>query len=64
LDDLIEELRVDLQRFVEWGERIFACTATAGIREVVRSKAVFLATGFAGSYRRHWTLLSIGSYCE
>jgi hypothetical protein len=53
LDDLVEEGRVHLQGFVEWRQRRFACTATTSVRQVGGRNAVFLATGFAGSYHRH-----------
>jgi hypothetical protein len=54
LDNLVEECGIDLQWFVEWGQRVLACAASAGIRKMVRGEAVFLAARFADSYRRHW----------
>jgi hypothetical protein len=53
LDDLVEQRRIHLQRFVQRRQGRFACTATASIRQVGRRDAVLLATGFAGSYHRH-----------
>src|SRR5580704_19421046 len=53
LDDLVEQCRVDLDGFIEWRQRRFACTATAGVRQVSGGGAIFLATGFAGSNHRH-----------
>jgi hypothetical protein len=53
LNDLVEEPSIDLHGFVERWQRGFACAATARVRQVVRSDAVFLATALAYSYRRH-----------
>ena len=53
LDDLVEERGVDLQGFIERSEWIFARAASASVREVIGSEAVFLAAAFAGSYDRH-----------
>ncbi len=53
LDDLVEECCVDLERLVDWRQRVLACAASAGVRKMVRGEAVFLATTLAGPYRRH-----------
>jgi hypothetical protein len=53
LDDFVEERSVDLHGLIERWQRGFACAATAGVRKVVRSDAVFLTTALAYSYRRH-----------
>jgi hypothetical protein len=53
LDNLVKERSIDLHGFVERWQRGFACAATARVRQMVRSDAVFLATVLAYSYRRH-----------
>lgn len=53
LNNLVKEHSIDLNGFIERRQRGFACAATAGVGQVVRSNAVFLATALAYSYRRH-----------
>jgi hypothetical protein len=56
LDNLIEEFSINRQRFVKRRQRGLTRTASARIRKMIRSEAVFLTTALAGSYRRHSSL--------
>src|SRR5262249_27375251 len=59
LHDFIKLLAVNLQWFVNWRERSFACAAPAGIGEVSWRNAVFAITRFACPNNAHkclWVL--------
>jgi len=58
LNDLVEQLFVRLQRFINRGQRSLAGAATTCIRKMLRTDTIFLTTLFTATNGRHRHLQS------